>query len=311
MRAAVPVVLNGRIDPAGDEDRFVLVVTPGQKLRIAVEAAESGSALDGVLQVLDAQRGNPARSGPTTRSTPANQKAANNKNPAAVSPDPTLDFTVPAGQTELTLALRDLVGRGGDGVPVPDHRRAGRSRPSVTLNESQASVSKGNGSGPAVTIVRKGTTDRSCSRPCQPALRPDVPPGSHRRGAVARSLHRLSRCRRSRRRADPRRSGGRHGGRGTGLARRIRPIVFAQQGVCPSNSCSWRSVRRSRRPWRITGEGLSLETPADPVEVAHGFGVPIPLKVARGKEAEGSLAFSPPVTASPPGVTIGRAGRSS
>ena len=35
-----PVVLNGRIDPAGDEDRFVLAVTPGQKLRIEVEAAE-------------------------------------------------------------------------------------------------------------------------------------------------------------------------------------------------------------------------------------------------------------------------------
>src|SRR5262249_32113700 len=55
IRAAVPVALNGRIDPAGDEDRFTLAVTPGQALRIEVSAAESGSALDGVLQVLGAK----------------------------------------------------------------------------------------------------------------------------------------------------------------------------------------------------------------------------------------------------------------
>ena len=35
-RAVAPVVLNGRIDPAGDDDQFVLAVTPGQRLRIKV-----------------------------------------------------------------------------------------------------------------------------------------------------------------------------------------------------------------------------------------------------------------------------------
>ncbi len=51
-RAVAPVVLNGRIDPAGENDRFVIAVTPGQRMRIRVEASEFGSALDGVLQVL-------------------------------------------------------------------------------------------------------------------------------------------------------------------------------------------------------------------------------------------------------------------
>ena len=51
-RAVAPVVLNGRIDPPGDDDRFVLAVTPGQRLRIKVQAYEHGSALDGVLRVL-------------------------------------------------------------------------------------------------------------------------------------------------------------------------------------------------------------------------------------------------------------------
>ena len=59
VRAAAPVVLNGRLDPTGDEDRFVLAVTPGQRLRIEVDAAERGSALDGVLQVLGAKRRGP------------------------------------------------------------------------------------------------------------------------------------------------------------------------------------------------------------------------------------------------------------
>ncbi len=51
-RAVAPVVLNGRIDPPGDEDQFVLAVTPGQRLRIKVQAYEHGSALDAVLRVL-------------------------------------------------------------------------------------------------------------------------------------------------------------------------------------------------------------------------------------------------------------------
>ena len=51
-RAIAPVVFNGRIDPAGENDRFAIAATPGQRMRIRVEAAEFGSALDGVLQVL-------------------------------------------------------------------------------------------------------------------------------------------------------------------------------------------------------------------------------------------------------------------
>ncbi len=77
IRAAVPVVLNGRIDPPGDEDRFILAVTPGQKLRIVVQAAENGSALDGVLQVLDAKGNQLAQADDTV--TAPNPKAANNK----------------------------------------------------------------------------------------------------------------------------------------------------------------------------------------------------------------------------------------
>src|SRR5690606_1334387 len=46
LRSGLPVVFNGRIDPAGDEDSFLLDVTPGQKVRVSVEAARLGSAVD-------------------------------------------------------------------------------------------------------------------------------------------------------------------------------------------------------------------------------------------------------------------------
>ena len=64
-RAVAPVVLNGRIDPPGDEDQFALAVTPGQRVRIRVQAYEHGSALDAVIRVL----GNGGVSWPT-RTTP-------------------------------------------------------------------------------------------------------------------------------------------------------------------------------------------------------------------------------------------------
>ncbi|KAJ3046426.1 hypothetical protein HK102_013181, partial [Quaeritorhiza haematococci] len=55
IRVAAPIVLNGRIEAPGDEDRFVVAVKPGSKLRVRVDAASLGSSLDAVLQVLNAK----------------------------------------------------------------------------------------------------------------------------------------------------------------------------------------------------------------------------------------------------------------
>ena len=117
----MPVVLNGRIDPAGDEDRFVLAVTPGQKLRIEVDASEHGSALDGVLQVLGAKDAVLATADDTRPPDPARAKKA----AAIASPDPSLDFTVPAGrERDHAGPPRPGIAR-GDGLRVPDPGRAG------------------------------------------------------------------------------------------------------------------------------------------------------------------------------------------
>src|SRR5262249_312858 len=48
-----PLVVNGRLDRAGQVDRLRFAVTPGSRWRLSVEAESLGSKLDGVLVVTD------------------------------------------------------------------------------------------------------------------------------------------------------------------------------------------------------------------------------------------------------------------
>ena len=103
-----PMVFNGRIDPRNDEDHFTLDVTPGQRFRVTVASSSLGSALYPKLKVRLA-RGNelevrlapgiePAR--PSVFTVPARDGV-----PGHVTHDPSVEFTVPEGQTEVTIAL--------------------------------------------------------------------------------------------------------------------------------------------------------------------------------------------------------------
>ena len=49
-KAIAPVVLNGRIDPPGENDRFVIATTPGQRLRIKVASAPASAAARSAAQ---------------------------------------------------------------------------------------------------------------------------------------------------------------------------------------------------------------------------------------------------------------------
>ncbi|MHC5540711.1 hypothetical protein ACYOEI_21030, partial [Singulisphaera rosea] len=149
VRVGVPVVLNGRIDPAGDEDRFTLAVTPGQALHFEVVASEQGSALDGVLQVLGSNQAVLATADDRVIPTEAGK-------PAMASPDPSLDFNVPAGVTELTLTLRDLEKRGGVGFPYRIVATPVVPTFEVALNDPQVSVPKGGNALIGVVATRKG-----------------------------------------------------------------------------------------------------------------------------------------------------------
>jgi len=94
---AAPVGVNGRLAQGQTEDRFLLPVKPGSRLRFEVFAQRIGSSLDGVLFV---------------RGEKGNQLATNDDQNATT--DPRLDYTIPAGVDKVVIALRDLQSRSGE-----------------------------------------------------------------------------------------------------------------------------------------------------------------------------------------------------
>lgn len=92
-----PIAISGRIADLGEQDQYLLAVTPGMRLRFDVQAQRLGSRLDGVLSLLGEQ---------------GNSLATNDDRPN--TSDPGLDYTVPGNMQQLVIALQDLQGRGGD-----------------------------------------------------------------------------------------------------------------------------------------------------------------------------------------------------
>ena len=117
LRVTLPAVLNGRIETPGDTDSLVVAVTPGQKVRVAVEAAALGSLLDGVLQVRGANNAVLANDDDSALPARAKLPPVDPKKPPILSVDPEVMVAVPAGTTEITVALRDLGNDGGSRFP--------------------------------------------------------------------------------------------------------------------------------------------------------------------------------------------------
>ena len=89
-------IVNGNISKPGEVDRYRLAVEPGQKWVFEVAAATLGtSQLDALLTLYD-ESGKKIGSGDDGNGI-----------------DPVLPFTIPAGVKELTIAVEDLLGRGG------------------------------------------------------------------------------------------------------------------------------------------------------------------------------------------------------
>ena len=91
----VPVVVRGRIDPAGDEDRFVFMAKPGEQFDFQLRSARFGFPLDAVLRVEDM----------------AGKQLARDDDSAG-SQDPQLIWTAPAAGAYV-MAVSDLTQKGG------------------------------------------------------------------------------------------------------------------------------------------------------------------------------------------------------
>ncbi len=90
------VAISGRVVAKNERDRFLLNVTAGQRLKLALQTDSLGSTLEGEIAVF----ANP----------PANPVAQTSDQPTIG--DPSLEYAVPAGVSQVVVQVRDLFGRG-------------------------------------------------------------------------------------------------------------------------------------------------------------------------------------------------------
>ncbi len=294
LRAVAPIVFNGRIDPPGDEDRFVLAVTAGQRLHIEMEASKYGSALDGVLQVQGMKGSVIASADDTTIVVPGQQAGLG----GFALPDPALDLTVPGGTTEVSLVVRDLEGRGGVGFPyrivvtpiVPGF--------DLQANQPQVSIPRGGTVALGVTAARKEYNGPIIVTVADPPAGLTVRPGTIAPGQNVGALS-ISAVPTAAFAAVPLKLIGRgQGPDGPIEVEATSELVFAKQSILPTSTLIQRGVAAAPAlPTAVT-----FEAPSQPIEIAHGFGGTIPITVVRAKSGDAALQITPLLL--PPGLAV-------
>ena len=285
LAGALPIIFNGRIDPAGDEDRFTVVLRPTQrKLRIEVDAAESGSALDGVMQILNPKGDVLANAD----DTPLPEGGKKGRAAGLISSDPSLIFDVPADLSEITIALKDLSGRGGIGFPYRIKVEPVSDDFEVVLNNTEVNVPRGGTAEVGATVTRRGWNG-----PIRLEV-PNLPPGlSVRPGIIpdGQVVGTLTLTATDDASFDPLVLdviGRADGPQGPISDRASKTIMFAMQAAVPVNSMTQVGLMASPS----LPASISLDAPSTPIEVAHGFNAVIPITAKRSEGADGALAFS-------------------
>ena len=147
------VVVNGRIAAEGEVDRYHIKVKQGQQWMIETQAAGLGtSALYGLLTLYDAEGKKLASAGDQAPEEPLSFIRSTGQ----TFGDPHLGFEVPEGVTEVTVALEDLLGRGG---PDFSYRLTARQQPpdfTLTLSTPHVTIPKDGSALVNVNVARRG-----------------------------------------------------------------------------------------------------------------------------------------------------------
>jgi hypothetical protein len=96
--SATPVGINGRLQRKGEQDRYLLNVTPGQKLRFVLQTHSISSSVEGEIAIYQPPQGNAL--------------AMTGEQPTLA--DAVLDFTVPADQKQIVVGVRDVLNQGDE-----------------------------------------------------------------------------------------------------------------------------------------------------------------------------------------------------
>jgi hypothetical protein len=153
-----PCVINGRLSPSGDEDRFRFAARKGERFELRVQSASLGFPIDATLEIEDSTGKQLARDDDTG------------------GPDPRILWNAP-DVGSYVVAIRDLFHRGGEdcvyrlgiAAPVPDFKvtvaeHAFRLEPGKT-NELKIEVSRFNGHTNALRVVLEGLPEGVTARP--------------------------------------------------------------------------------------------------------------------------------------------------
>ena len=291
-KPSAPIAFLGRIEKPGDEDRFDLAVDPGAKYRVRVEAARIGSALDGVLRVLNATGQQIA----TGDDSPLKVPNPPPNTPPFTQPDPELEFTVPAGQSQATLVINDISKRGGLGYHYRIYVEKSVPGFNLSLSVGQSGLAIGQSTLVNVTVDRaRGYAGPVRLEVVNPPVGLKFRPGQIRAGGLAGSLS-ISLDAGSKLAPTFLEIVGI--GDGGVKATAMNTIVFASQGPLPVNML----IQQGFLANIADPAAVVLTTPDAVVEVAHGFEGLLPLKLARvaGGEAALELAIVNP----PAGLTL-------
>ncbi|MBI2690040.1 MAG: hypothetical protein HYX27_27355 [Acidobacteria bacterium] len=106
----LPVTVNARLSKPGEIDKYTLNVNPGEEYIFELQARELGtSKLTGVITVYDESGKRLASAGDTAFAVDVFAVQASSR----TAGDPFLNFKVPDGVKQITVAVEDLARRGG------------------------------------------------------------------------------------------------------------------------------------------------------------------------------------------------------
>ncbi len=285
IRAIGPVVFNGRIDPPGDTDQFIVATEPGKRLHIEVQASAFGSALDGIMEVKDEKGGVIV----TADDTVVNRvKKRNNQAQAMNLADPSTDITVPGGVKEITLVLRDLAGRGGIGYPYRIVVEPISEEFELDAGASEFSIPRGGHATISATVNRKGyngaITLTVADPPAGVTIREGIIPAGQKTGALS-----LTAAQTAEFAPAPVRLVGRgQGPAGTIERTATETVVFVKDADPPLGTVVFHGVTLAP----AVAPAVGLDVSAAPVEVAHGFTGTIPITITRPKGVDDAFRIS-------------------
>jgi hypothetical protein len=150
-----PVTIVGQLSKSGERDEFTITAPPGSKHEVRVEAWGLGSALDGQLSVLD-KDGRTLGEADDGKGTRGRRGGGGRRARGPFSTDPAFDLTMPSGQHEVKLAVKDLMDRGGIGFTYRLIVTPAETSFQLTLSDQPVAIPRGRIALIPVTVARSG-----------------------------------------------------------------------------------------------------------------------------------------------------------